>query len=58
MKALVELEKYQARTLIKRFELSDNPTEEELGQALMSMLSEYDEIMDALGEEYDSTIDD
>lgn len=58
MKALVELEKYQARTLIKRFELSDNLTEEELGQALMSLLSEYDEVMDALGEEYDSTIDD
>ena len=58
MKAIVELEKYQVRTLIKHFELSDNPTEEELGQALMDLISEYDEIMDALGEEYNSTIDD
>lgn len=51
--ARVELEDYQAKTLIKVYSLSENPSEEELGNALISFLNDFDNVMDALGEEFE-----
>lgn len=52
-KAIVELEDYQVKALVAFDNLSDNPSEEELGKALMSLINEYDDVMDALGEYYE-----
>lgn len=55
-KAIVELEDYQVRALLD-YCSSDNPTDEELGHALMDFLDGFDNVMDAFGEYYNENED-
>lgn len=55
-KAIVELEDHQVRALLD-YCSSDNPTDEELGHALMDFLDGFGNVMDELGKYYDENND-